>query len=36
METERMEISAREPEQLKVLQQAQKGHLKEVEAARCP
>src|SRR5579863_8634906 len=34
METERMELSARERERLKVLQQVEEGHLKQVEAAR--
>jgi hypothetical protein len=34
METERIELSARERERLKVLQQVEEGHLKQVEAAR--
>jgi len=34
METERIELSARERERLKVLQQLKEGHLKQVEAAR--
>ncbi|HEX4074723.1 MAG TPA: ISNCY family transposase [Candidatus Acidoferrales bacterium] len=34
METERMELSARERERLKVLQQVEEGHPKQVEAAR--
>jgi hypothetical protein len=34
METERMELSARERERLKVLQQVEEGHVKQVEAAR--
>ena len=33
METERIELSARERERLKVLQQVEEGHLKQVEAA---
>ena len=34
METERIELSAGERERLKVLQQVEEGHLKQVEAAR--
>ena len=34
METERIELNARERERLKVLQQVEEGHLKQVEAAR--
>jgi hypothetical protein len=34
MEEERIELSARERERLKVLQQVEEGHLKQVEAAR--
>jgi hypothetical protein len=34
METERIELSARERERLKVLQQVEEGHLQQVEAAR--
>src|ERR1700751_3608635 len=34
METERIELSAKERERLKVLQQVEEGHLKQVEAAR--
>ena len=34
METERIELSARERERLKVLHQVEEGHLKQVEAAR--
>jgi hypothetical protein len=34
METERMELSTRERERLKVLQQVEEGHLKQIEAAR--
>jgi hypothetical protein len=34
METERMELSAREWERLKVLQQVEEGHVKQVEAAQ--
>src|ERR1700683_2453138 len=34
METERIELSTRERERLKVLQQVEEGHLKQVEAAR--
>jgi len=34
METERIELSARERERLKVLQQVEEGHIKQVEAAR--
>jgi hypothetical protein len=34
METERIELSARERERLKVLQQVEEGHVKQVEAAR--
>src|ERR1700728_4051537 len=34
METERIELSARERERLKVLQQVEEGQLKQVEAAR--
>lgn len=34
METERIELSARERERLKVLQRVEEGHLKQVEAAR--
>lgn len=34
METERIEMSARERERLKVLELVEEGHLKQVEAAR--
>jgi hypothetical protein len=34
METERIELSAKERERLKVLRQVEDGHLKQVEAAR--
>jgi hypothetical protein len=34
METERIALSARERERLKVLQQVEEGHLKQIEAAR--
>lgn len=34
METERIELSARERERLKVLQQVEEGHLQQMEAAR--
>jgi len=34
METERIELSAKERERLKVLQQVEEGHLQQVEAAR--
>jgi hypothetical protein len=34
METERIELSARERERLKVLQQVEEGHLKQIEAAQ--
>ena len=34
METERIELSARERERLKVLQQVEEGHIQQVEAAR--
>lgn len=34
METERIELSARERERLKVLQQVEEGHVKQIEAAR--
>src|SRR5579863_5166906 len=34
MEPERIELSAKERERLKVLQQVEEGHLKQIEAAR--
>jgi hypothetical protein len=34
METERIELSARERERLKMMQQVEEGHVKQVEAAR--
>jgi hypothetical protein len=34
METERIELSARERERLKVLQQVEEGYLQQVEAAQ--
>ncbi len=34
METERIELSARDRERLKVLQQVEEGHLRQVEAAK--
>jgi hypothetical protein len=36
VETERIELSAKERERLKVLQQVEEGHVKQVEAARLP
>jgi Helix-turn-helix domain len=34
MEEERIELSAREPERLKILHEVQQGHLRQIDAAR--